>query len=83
MTGPRRKGLAVAALSVLLLVAAGGVALDPAALGTGTGASPTEAGASGSVAPRVARRPSRSRPATCASSPTRSRCPPETPWCSW
>ncbi|MHA7135558.1 multicopper oxidase domain-containing protein [Oerskovia turbata] len=38
VTGPRRKGLAVAALSVLLLVAAGGVALDPAALGTGTGA---------------------------------------------
>ncbi len=51
VTGPRRKGLAVAALSVLLLVAAGGVALDPAALGTGTGASPTEAGASGTVVP--------------------------------
>ncbi|OCI29795.1 multicopper oxidase domain-containing protein [Oerskovia enterophila] len=51
VTGPRRKGLAVAALSVLLLVAAGGVALDPAALGTGTGASPTEAGASGAVVP--------------------------------
>ncbi|WP_318244511.1 multicopper oxidase domain-containing protein [Oerskovia merdavium] len=51
VTGPRRKGLAVAALSVLLLVAAGGVALDPAALGTGTGAAPVEAGASGTVVP--------------------------------
>ncbi|MGW6006944.1 multicopper oxidase domain-containing protein [Oerskovia enterophila] len=51
VTGPRRKGLAVAALGVLLLVAAGGVALDPAALGTGTGAAPVEAGASGTVVP--------------------------------
>ncbi|WP_321575346.1 multicopper oxidase domain-containing protein [Oerskovia douganii] len=47
VTGPRRKGLAVAALSVLLLVAAGGVALDPAALGTGA---TSAAGASGTVA---------------------------------
>ncbi|MFE4464664.1 multicopper oxidase domain-containing protein [Oerskovia sp. NPDC056781] len=50
VTGPRRKGLAVAALSVLLLVAAGGVALDPAALGTGSGATSAAAGAEGAVA---------------------------------
>ncbi|WP_336708589.1 multicopper oxidase domain-containing protein [Oerskovia sp. USHLN155] len=50
VTGPRRKGLAVAALSVLLLVAAGGVALDPAALGTGSGATSAAAGAAGTVA---------------------------------
>lgn len=50
VTGPRRKGLAVAALSVLLLVAAGGVALDPAALGTGSGATSAAAGAEGTVA---------------------------------
>ncbi|MFF2623128.1 multicopper oxidase domain-containing protein [Oerskovia jenensis] len=50
VTGPRRKGLAVAALSVLLLVAAGGVALDPAALGTGGGATSAAAGAEGTVA---------------------------------
>ncbi|RXR26443.1 copper oxidase [Oerskovia turbata] len=50
VTGPRRKGSAVAALSVLLLVAAGGVALDPAALGTGSGATSAAAGAAGTVA---------------------------------
>lgn len=47
VVGPRRTGMAVAAVSILAVLVAGGVAADPLALGSGGSASAGDVGATG------------------------------------